>query len=279
MKNLANACQTYGMEVGRYPLAGSVEIAQLDPSNRRRPVMKYKDRPGWVSLDTQGKYPSGGASSHSANAIVGMFSEDVDKSSHALTNGCLWKYVARNRQTYVCPLHVKKCSGGVRPHWSYLMNGLFGWDMSNGNKYYRSKGIDYGKLPNADKILLFSEVPFSNNSSWQPEGEGGTADTDSVLDFSPNGISASRINTLKNSYGGTINDGGRELIGANHVSGRNLFAHVAFADGHVEKLRIPYSGNIKNPEIDEGQLKNLTSYLCTGTDYSFDGRQYSKMEN
>ena len=70
-----------------------------------------------------------------------------------------------------------------------------------------------------------------------------------------------------------------ELIGANHISGRNLFAHVAFADGHVEKLRIPYSGNIKNPQINEGEVRELTKWLCEGIDYAFDGRKYTKLDN
>jgi prepilin-type processing-associated H-X9-DG protein len=215
----------------------------------------YRDRPGWISLDTEGKYP---AQSHSANAIIGMFSEDEDKSAHALTNGCLWVYVARNRQTYVCPQHVRKCGKNARPLWSYLMNEEFGWDDSEGSRSYSVSGKCrwYGHVDHADKILLFSEVPFMNNCSWQPEGEGGTTDTDSVLQYSKN-----------------------ELIGANHVSGRNLFAHVAFADGHVEKLRIPYSGNIKNPQINEGNVRQLTEWLCKGIDYSFDGRNYSKLNN
>lgn len=256
MKNLANACQTYGMKTGRYPNAGSIETLEMDTSRGvRNAEKKYQDRPGWISLDTEGKYPS---TSHSANAIIGMFSEDERKSAHALTNGCLWVYVARNRQTYVCPQHVKRCGKNARPNWSYLMNEYFGWDTSEGSRSYSTDGNrkEYGKLDKADKRLLFSEVPFMNNCSWQPEGEGGTTDTDSVLQYSKN-----------------------EMIGANHVSGRNLFAHVAFADGHVEKLRIPYSGSIKNPQINEGQVRQLTEWLCLGKDYAFDGHNYTELNN
>lgn len=256
MKNLANACQTYGMKTDRYPNAGSIETLEMDTSRGARNVeKKYNDRPGWISLDTEGKYPS---TSHSANAIIGMFSEDEDKAAHALTNGCLWVYVARNRQTYICPQHVKRRGKSGKPHWSYLMNEEFGWDKSEGSRSYSTAGNCkwYGRLNNADKILLFSEVPFMNNTSWQPDGESGTTDTDSVLQYSKN-----------------------EIIGPNHISGRNLFAHVAFADGHVEKLRIPYSGNVKNPQVNEGQLRQLTEWLCKGKDYSFDGRNYTELNN
>jgi prepilin-type N-terminal cleavage/methylation domain-containing protein/prepilin-type processing-associated H-X9-DG protein len=256
MKNLANACQTYGMKTSRYPNAGSIETLRMDTSKGVRRVEKvYEDRSGWISLDTEGKYPS---QSHSANSIIGMFSEDADKAAHALTNGCLWVYVARNRQTYVCPMHVKKRGKRTRPLWSYLMNEYFYWDDSNGSRSYSPDGKcrKYGYLDRADKTLLFSEVPFMNNSSWQPEDEGGTTDTDSVLQYSKN-----------------------EVIGANHISGRNLFAHVVFADGHVEKLRIPYNGSIKNPQINEGQVRELTQWLCTGKDYAFDGRNYTQLNN
>lgn len=256
MKNLANACQTYGMKTGRYPNAASIETLEMDTSDGVRNIKKkYCERAGWISLDTMGKYP---ATSHSANAIIGMFSEDDDKAAHALTNGCLWVYVARNRQTYVCPQHVKRRGKSGKPHWSYLMNEFFGWDESEGSKSYSADGNRklYGRLEKADKRLLFAEVPFMDNTSWQPDGEGGTTDTDSVLQYKKN-----------------------ECIGANHVSGRNIFAHVAFADGHVEKLRIPFSGNIKNPQIDEGNLRKLTEWLCEGKDYSFDGRKYSELNN
>ena len=256
MKNLANACQTYGMKTSRYPNAGSIETLEMDTSAGVRNVKKlYRDRAGWISLDTEGKYPS---QSHSANSVIGMYCEDESKAAHALTNGCLWVYVARNRQTYICPQHVKKCGKNAKPLWSYLMNEFFEWDDSEGGKSYSTTGKCkwYGHLNNADKILLFSEVPFMNYCSWQPEGEGGTIDTDSVLQYSKN-----------------------ELIGANHVSGRNLFAHVAFADGHVEKLRIPYSGSIKNPQINEGNLRELTKWLCQGKDYAFDGRNYTELNN
>ena len=50
MKNLANACQTYGMNTGRYPNAGSVELLEMDDSQgRNRVKAKYTERQGWIS--------------------------------------------------------------------------------------------------------------------------------------------------------------------------------------------------------------------------------------
>ena len=272
MKNLANACQTYGMKTGRYPNAGSVEILDLDQSaGHGRVEKKYTDRPAWISWDSERKYP---AKSHSANGPIGMYCDDDKKATYALTNGCLWTYVSGNRQTYVCPLHVRKMGKMARPHWSYLMNANFGWDTSNGSKSYSPGGgnhTNYGQLNNADRMLLFSEVPFMGYTSWQPEGSGGTTETDAILQFSGSGLGSGE-------KGKNGSASGNETIGANHMIGKNLFAHVAFADGHCEKLRIPYTGSPKSPQISEGNLRELTTWLCAGNDVSLDGKSYRKLE-
>ena len=66
-------------------------------------------------------------------------------------------------------------------------------------------------------------------------------------------------------------DGAAEAIGFNHKSGNDYSAHVAFADGHCVKLLLPRGGNI-------GELQALTSWLCTGQDYTFNGSRYEKVE-
>ena len=63
-------------------------------------------------------------------------------------------------------------------------------------------------------------------------------------------------------------------MGVNHVSGRNAFAHVVFADGHVEKLRVPMVG--KKP--DTSGFAELTTWLCAGFDVSFDGKRYNRVK-
>lgn len=267
LKNLASACQTYGMQVGRYPNAGSIEYMVVDESQgRKRVKMSYRERSGWISWDSRGGYPS---DSHRANTSISLYSEDEDESLFALTNGCLWTYVSRNRQTYVCPSHAKKSGLSTPPNWSYMMNGYFGWDMSKGSSPYAEDGnfIWYGGLARADRRLLFAEIPFMGYSSWQPEGSAGTEDTDAILQYPKGDLTGDDV----------PDEPGNETIGVNHVQGKNLFAHVAFADGHVEKLRIPFSGSIKKPQVDEGVLTSLTSWLCAGKDISFDGRRYQKM--
>lgn len=272
MKNLANACQVYGMKVSQYPLAGSREYVATDQSDgRRKTKLTYTERPGWISWDSRNGYP---ATAHRANTSVSLYSTDEEEALYALTNGCLWAYVAKNRETYVCPSHARKMGKrGVKPIWSYLMNGYFEWDTSKGSRAYainnNSQGRWFSGFQRADRVLLFAEVPFMGYSSWQPEGSAGSEETDAVLQYAKSDLGDKDAAAPKSP--------GNETIGANHVQGRNLFAHVAFADGHVEKLRIPFSGSIKSPQVDEAQLTSLTTWLCAGKDISFDGKQYRKM--
>ena len=273
MKNLANACQTYGMNTGRYPNAGSVELLEMDDSEgRNRVKAKYTERQGWISWDSENTYPSG---SHSQNGVIGLYGNkggNDTKSAYALTNGCLWKYVSGNRETYVCPKHALKMRE-YRVNWSYLMNANFGWDTSNGSRSYSPNGgghKTYGRLNRADRMLLFSEVPFMGYSSWQPEGTGGSTETDAILQFSTSG--------LEKGDEGASQPAGSETIGANHMVGKNLFAHVAFADGHCEKLRIPYTGSVKSPKVEDGNLKELTTWLCAGKDVTLNGKKYERAD-
>ena len=250
LKNFGNAVQTYGMSTGYFPRAGSCEVMEIDLSTTTdKSSRKYSEVPGWVSWYSEGMYPgkkSGGGT------LVGLYSTTRDQYEYALSNGALWPYVARNSQSYICPSHVKarNAKGKSMPHWSYLMSAYFGGNSST--TVVGSGRILYRSLEKSDRRLLFCEVPFMGYSSDEPDGAGASTMTDAVLQST-------------------------ERIGANHVSGQNLFAHVCYADGHAEKLRIPYSGSIKNPKADDTQLQNLTKWLYNGTDVSFDGKTYKEL--
>lgn len=271
MKNLASACQTFGAENGRYPHAGSIEYMTIDESDGIAHVKsRYHEEPGWISWNSQQAYKNAPSSHQASSAwMLSMYSDDVEATTYCLTNGALWRYVSGNRETYVCPSHKKKMKKSP-PHWSYLMNGYFGWDTSEGSEAESQHfdRIDYGHLEKADKVLLFSEVPFAGVGGWQPQGGGSGTDCDCVLQFDT-GVSAKTgmkgVNKGQN--------GGNETIGFNHKNGKTTFAHVVFADGHTEKLQLPKGG------ISDSELKNLTAWLCMGVDISFNGKQYQKMEN
>ena len=269
MKNLANACQTYGMNAGRYPLAGNLVYMYMDESRGISKVQRrYNENAGWISAYSKGMFPS---TSYSQPASVSMYSDDREQVSYALTNGVLFKYVSGSRDTYVCPEHVKHMGPSVQVNWSYLMNAAFGWNKAERAKANNNSGrTEYGTLPRSDKTLLFSEVPYMSGKKdgwqqrWRPEGTASSTDTDPILQYSETGLDEE----------GTYSGVSSEEIGVNHKSGRNYFAHVAFADGHVEKLRVPMNG--KKP--DTSGFTQLTSWLCAGYDVSFDGKNYNRVK-
>ena len=262
MKNLAMGCQSFGMASGYYPAAGSFEYFNKPEMNTRtrKVEMTYGERKGWISWDSRGLYP---AEASSPGSYVSMFSTDEDLSLYALTNGAVWKYVSESRKAYVCPVHGKK----AHPNWSYIMNASFGWDATGGNfSYPENAGYrSYGRLNGADRILLFGEVPFQGPGSWFPSGSDASTDTDSVLQYA----GCSKASTIL----GKGKQDGPETIGFNHQNGKNWFAHVVFADGHVEKLRCPSAG------LSDSNLQDLTAWLCQGYDVSFnaDQNQYEKL--
>ena len=62
-----------------------------------------------------------------------------------------------------------------------------------------------------------------------------------------------------------------ECIGLNHKTGKRGYSgHVAFADGHVERLAYPRSGSGLS-------VKDLTEKLCRGHEITYDGRGYADL--
>ena len=282
MRNLAAACQTYGSVNGRYPFAGSIEYMKIDEEEGiRRAKSSFHEVPGWISWASKGAYARK-VNSHVASAawMTSCYSTDTEESFYCLTNGALWRYVSGSQQTYVCPEHVRKHRKNP-PHWSYVMNAYFGWDTSKGGAYQGENfnHVRYGdrdKAYRTDRILLFGELQFMSCGLTIPDGTGSGTECDCVLQYNTSSV---RKDKGKGNGANAEEGSGNEFIGVNHRNGRNLHAHVAFADGHVEKLNIPYSGPVKKPEVDESMLRNLTTWLCTGEDVSFDGKRYQRMEN
>ncbi len=248
LRNLATACQNYGMTNGFYPLAGSVE--------KRNDDKTYTEIPGWISWYSQDAYGEEGDRPTSHQASMSWWSStyttDEEERIYCLTNGVLWKYVSGNREVYRCPVHVSAFRQ-TPPTWSYVMNAYFGWDNSKGQ---RAKdrgyvGKEYGHLARADRRLLFAELPFM--------GYEGVTVNDSA--------SAGEACDCTLQY----NDG--ECIGFNHKSGkRDKFAMVVFADAHTERISLPRDG------LTENNLKELTKLLCTGKDIVLDNNHYKELQ-
>ena len=263
MKNLATACNTCAMATGWYPLAGSMEVKQGDNNAATGSLgWRYSEWKGWVSWNSRNAYSGGGTSSHTSAGgwFTSAYNKDADVRLHALTNGAIWKYVSENSDVFVCPLHRKRMRK-ENPLWSYVMNQKFGYDTSQGSKAnIAPTRREYGHLGRADRMLLFAELQFLPNDIVQ--------------------VSADASAGFKNDC--TLQYDKDEIIGFNHANGkRGLFAHLAFADGHVEKLSIPATPKGKGWAVKLGQndLKDLTKWLCEGKDVTFNGKRYEVTEN
>jgi len=261
LRSLAQGANAVGMETGYYPLAGSVQTPYV--ADRK---LVYREHRGWISWLSNSGDPFGHTSGHLPTSPVSIkpckyTEENQENARFALTNGTVWKTVAKIKDVYVCPTHVlccqkKKCG---TPHWSYVMNSYFGHDYTRGSQGVVA-GIRYGSLERADRVLMFAELP--SIEPWTGEvlvGKGSDYEQDCTLQY--------KASVNGTSYGENWS-GAAESIGFGHkLSNGRRSAHVAFADGHVEKL---VSSN-KGKGLPNEQL---TALLCAGKDVSFDGSQY-----
>lgn len=248
LRTLAKAVQDARMDnaqgdrPGYYPAAGSAEYFGQGMLSQGGPDT-YNEYPGWISWNSRGAYGSNGNTSHTSSAgwFTSAYDQDPLTREYCISNGSLFHYI-RNYEVYICPSHVKKMPKTQRPAWSYVMNGYFGFDRSEGSK---SVGIPCREdVDDAHQTLLFAEL------QWESYPE-----IDANPDFS-NGSGFKNDCTLQyqDDYGG-------EVIGFNHKDGKNVVAHIVFADGHVDKIICPREGFSKNA------LEDLTKFLCTGTPY------------
>lgn len=245
LKNLANAVNSYVMETSRYPNAGSVEWSKMKLENGTA-VQRFDEYKGWISWDSRQAYASKPtAHCSSAGWFASAYNDNQDTREYCITNGAIFKHVAKNRNVYVCPVHKNK-----RPNaaWSYVMNGWFRYDNTQGSgwkpeNYFRWRD----SAGRGDRRLLFAELPW--------EGEDAVFDSGAGIACDP-----------------TLQYSDKEHIGFNHKDGKDYLAHVVFVDGHVEKLRMPRGGLSVSEQVE------LTKWLCEAKDVSFDGKKYREVK-
>ena len=293
MRNLAQAaigCAANGKSINDnntqyFPLAGS--RAEMGVSGDS--IMYYEDV-GWISwlsmndeYGTRGEKGSGtrGLKSFMALENVSAYSasSDDEKVLFAIKNGSIWQAVSGNRDIYVCPDHVRTVGKkGLTVNWSYVMSAYFGYDGGNKSDATSIIGSAADRVTlnssRLDRTLLFAELPFNDH-----DFDGSRIETSFSTSASPENDS---VLQYKASYDGEdFNkkwNGNAESIAFNHRSGKRWCAHVAFADGHTEKLLLPKGGGGLNRE-------QLTALLCGddkrggGKDISFNGTSYSKLKN
>ena len=262
MRNLATAVQNFGMVENWYPRAGSVEFMAVGGNSVSYHEERTKDgrNTAWISWLSQDMYDKNGRSSstHAGSKVPSLADDDsarANGSTFALTNGALWSYVSQTRESYRCPLHVETVRALYTPQWSYVMNSYFSY---NNLRKPMVKGMgnrkEYGQMRAPERVLLFGEVPFVGIPSTGQEdpvleGGPGTKELDPILEYK-DGMTSSP-----------------ESIGFNHRSNKRYTAHVVFADAHTAKLMLP-------TDASEGNLRELTKWLCSGYEISFDGKKY-----
>ena len=242
MKNLATAVNSYVTETGHYPNAGSVVYSEMKLGSGSAPEESFGEHKGWIS------WYSSGDGKGSAGSPVSAYCEDLDKREYCITNGAIFKYVAKNRNVYVCPVHENKKFGAA---WSYVMNGWFRYSdakssgVAKPKDYYIWRGDS--SLKRHDRRLLFAELNWAGEDAVIDAGDGTLCDP-------------------------TLQYKDSEHIGFNHKDGKDRIAHVVFVDGHVEKLRMPRSGMGVSEQVE------LTKLLCTEKDIAFDGKEYREVK-
>ena len=262
MRTLCNAVMADGSKEAYYPSAGPYQYLGADGKN------KYW-RTGWI----------GYIKDDSAKVDVSCYhdsGDDGEPQHHAITNGSIWRTIGGQQSAYVCPAHTKFCKQKKKPmpSWSYAMNSYFGWDcvvaadVESGRRSFGSGYVPFWyssgtrKRP-LEKVLLFAEIPYMENGVQHPEWSTAAGkENDAILQYPPASDEKKKANKAS--------DGTGELIGFNHKTGKNYSAHVAFADGHCVKLVLPDGAT-------EDNIKELTTWLCTGVEYTFNGSKYEKV--
>lgn len=300
LKSLAQAVHQYGSSTGGesyFPLAGSREFMAEGISGNNVNLTFY-ELPGWINWMSKkgsqddkkdrnamsGKYRTLDSRRSAGGTIVGFAQSSWYVSAYETKNtnakdskrlwcikrGGLWDYTGHNFDCYLCPNHVRKTGPEkTEPVWSYAMNAYFGWTTNVKNFGLRGlgrPGVEYGAGTAADRRLLFAELQWED---WIP---GVTPDFSATAGYD---------NDCILQYRDCSSTHDNEIIGFNHKSGRDLVAHVAFVDGHVDKIVLPTKPGKKNqPEMSKAQLQELTQWLCTGKSVRYNGssRRYEELK-
>jgi prepilin-type N-terminal cleavage/methylation domain-containing protein len=260
MRNLVTAAHTCAMEEpnGFFPPAGSFSYRYV---NHKKAKVEYHNyRIGWIAGSENRRGPNNDGITDDAVKFAPIpFNADELSLRNALTNGSIWKAMGGARSAYQCPVHaaaVQKVlteSSPTAPGWSYAMNMRFGNDDTKNNHYSINKEVS-----NASRLLMFAELQGAvidvpgcvlqiGKDELKNRLKEGAPKADAVLDYTT------------------------EVIGFNHKLGkRGMSGHVAFTDGHIEKLLCPKSGGLS--------LQKLTEALCLGHEISYDGKGYTDLQ-
>ena len=247
-----------------YPLAGSYLKSERSKS------VKANDRHrGWIgySLSSSGNGCSPVPFYQDSGNNAGKSAYEV------ITNGLLWTWTKCNRALYTCPTYVnyRRNKGLREPMFTYVMNSYFWYDNTRGTgtsgtaqSTEEDAGIKANEIGNADRRIMFAELPFPNDKVSpeisDPEDTGDDYQCDCTLQASGKVGNIS----FEERWPGVA-----ESIGFPHKIGKHGYCgNVVFCDCHTESIMYPEkSGGLTKEE--------LTVLLCAGVDYAYANGQYS----
>jgi len=255
LRNLGQAALNYGVDNGILPWAGSHEwvYSSRNGNSYKTTVGLRRGWVDWTKSDGSQEfwpkdYSGGGASSCGKGAMVTAIVGIPGYMS--VTNGTLWSYMGRDLSAYICDAHVTQYRSTLASkkdmiYRSYFMNGYFGY-----NKDYLPvtlhRDIYLNSLSasgSAASLLMFAELPIKQ------DGIDAKAAVDGVLESVIVGYNDGRD---------TPSVPAREILGFNHLVGKQYVAHLVYADGHVDAISVGVAG------LKANQMKGLAYFLCNG---------------
>lgn len=193
----------------------------------------------------------------------------------SIRNGALFQYVNADLSTYTNPafneLAQRKVSiPRTQVKRAYAMNVIAGTDEdlydTNRPKYHNGgterdychpEGLGHQAIRLGQSVLKAYESASDNDKDFH---EVVPARTVLFVELDLDNEAVATANSLEGDQVWDW-DGGDECMGFNHEDGGAMFAHVCFADGHVEAIRDP-SPDPMSP--DTGRRQKLSKWYGSG---------------
>ena len=181
----------------------------------------------------------------------------------AIMNGSLFEYMDKNLKAYLNPTFVELASKkfGVPRNQicrAYAMNFITGTDA---DFYETDCNTSFGMgTPKRTSALFWGAQKLRPYVDRKERAEAMPARTVLFVELDIDNEELSQENSLAGDQAWDW-DRGDEIMGFNHDDNGAMYAHVAFADGHVEAIRDP-SRDPERPDLD--RRRKLSKWYGSG---------------
>lgn len=194
----------------------------------------------------------------------------------AIRNGALFQYLNSDISAYSNPAFTERAQQVLsiprsQVRRAYAMNVITGTDedlYDTDRPRYHNGGTEGGychpEIPNGHAAIRLGQSVLkayvSSSDDAKDFREVLPSRTVLFVELDLDSEAVSRENSLEGDQVWDW-DGGNESIGFNHEDGGSMFAHVCFADGHVEAIRDP-SPDPMTPDM--GRRQKLSKWYGSG---------------